>query len=113
MKSKLLAVSAALLLSLAGVGLVYSSSLQATDQTVQAEVSSAATAIFDIQNMTCAACPITVNKAMSRVEGVKNVEIDFKKKTALVTFDPAIASVELIGEASTSIGYPATISSGE
>lgn len=109
MKDKLLAISAALLLSLTGFGLVYSNSLYATDERVQSEASNAATATFDIQNMTCATCPITVSKAMSRVEGVEHVEIDFKSKTALVTYDPALVGTELIGEASTSIGYTATL----
>tara|TARA_R110002072_G_scaffold1598_3_gene13570 strand:+ start:27686 stop:28027 length:342 start_codon:yes stop_codon:yes gene_type:complete len=113
MKLKLIAVSAAILLSLTAAGFGYSSSLQATDESVQAAVSNAATASFDIQNMTCVACPITVRKAMSRVKGVNQVEIDFQNKTAQVIFNPAITTAELIGEASTSIGYPATLAGGE
>ena len=42
-----------------------------------------------------------------RVEGVRSVEIDFEAKTATVTFDPSIASVEAIAAASTNAGYPA------
>jgi len=66
-----------------------------------------ATATFAVENMTCATCPITVKKAMSRVEGVRSVEVDFDKKTATVTFDPAVASPEAIAAASTNAGYPA------
>ncbi|MDE3108877.1 MAG: heavy-metal-associated domain-containing protein [Acidobacteriota bacterium] len=39
--------------------------------------------------MTCAACPITVKKALSRVEGVNSVNVNFDKKQATVTFDDA------------------------
>ncbi|MGB1311728.1 MAG: heavy-metal-associated domain-containing protein [Leucothrix sp.] len=64
---------------------------------------------FNIDNMTCAACPITVSKAMKTVDGVEDVAIDFKSKTATVIFDPVKTNPELIGEASTKAGYPATL----
>ena len=63
---------------------------------------------FSIENMTCAACPITVKKAMQRVYGVKGVNIDFETKTATATFDPTLTNVKEIAAASTGIGYPAT-----
>lgn len=66
------------------------------------------TAKFTIDKMTCAACPITVSKAMKAVEGVVSVEIDFESKTATVIFDPAVTDIEKIGAASTDAGYPAT-----
>lgn len=65
------------------------------------------TATFSIEKMTCAACPITVRKAMERVEGVKSVTVDFDAKTATVVFDPSAATQDQIGAASTNAGYPA------
>ncbi len=62
---------------------------------------------FTIENMTCASCPITVRIAMKKVEGVKAVKVDFKNKTADVTFDPALTSADEIAKASTNAGYPA------
>jgi mercuric ion binding protein len=62
---------------------------------------------FEIENMTCALCPVTVRKAMEGVEGVRSVEIDFDARTARVVFDPAIATSESIAAASTNAGYPA------
>jgi len=62
---------------------------------------------FAINNMTCAMCPVTVRKAMQKVDGVKSVKVDFDAKTADVTFDPAKASAKDIAEASTRAGYPA------
>lgn len=65
------------------------------------------TRTFAIENMYCAACPITVRKAMEKVAGVKSVAVDFEAKTATVVFDPSVATVEAIAAASTNAGYPA------
>ncbi len=65
------------------------------------------TLTFDVENMTCATCPITVRTAMRRVEGVRSVSVDFDAKTATVTFDPSITTPEDIGNASRNAGYPA------
>lgn len=66
------------------------------------------TVVFAVENMTCAACPITVRKAIAKVKGVKSVSVDFDAKTATVVFDPAVATREQIGAASTNAGYPAS-----
>ncbi len=65
------------------------------------------TQVFTVENMTCAACPITVKKAMSRVDGVKDVTVDYDAKTATVIFDSSLANVADIASASTDVGYPA------
>ena len=62
---------------------------------------------FAVDNMTCATCPITVRTAMSRVDGVRSVSVDFASKRATVTYDPARATTEAIAAASTNAGYPA------
>jgi len=67
-----------------------------------------ATAQFSIENMTCATCPISVRKAMKRVDGVKSVEVDFETKIATVVYDPAVTTPADIAAASTGVGYPAT-----
>jgi mercuric ion binding protein len=64
--------------------------------------------IFAVDRMTCAACPITVRKAMERVDGVRSVSVDFATRTATVLFDPSRTTPEEIGAASTRAGYPAT-----
>jgi mercuric ion binding protein len=66
------------------------------------------TVTLAVENMTCALCPVTVRTAIERVAGVKDVEVDFGSKTAVVVFDDAKASVEDIAEASRLAGYPAT-----
>ena len=79
----------------------------ATAQSAAAEAASARMAIFTVENMTCALCPVTVKAAMEAVDGVKSVEIDIDAKTATVTFDASVASAEDISAASTNAGYPA------
>ena len=64
--------------------------------------------VFAVEKMTCALCPITVRTAMSGVDGVTTVEIDFEAKTATVTFDPGLTSPDAIAQASLDAGYPAS-----
>ncbi|MEW5881375.1 MAG: mercury resistance system periplasmic binding protein MerP [Pseudomonadota bacterium] len=65
------------------------------------------TATLAVDNMTCAACPITVKKAMSRVDGVTKVEVSYEKREAVVRFDDAKTSLQAIAKASADAGYPA------
>ncbi|KAG1276064.1 hypothetical protein G6F64_014828 [Rhizopus arrhizus] len=58
--------------------------------------------------MTCAACPITVKKALSKVEGVSQVDVTFEKREAVVTFDDAKASVQKLTKATEDAGYPSS-----
>ncbi len=83
----------------------------ASPQPVSASVSASAqeTSTFSIEKMTCAACPITVRKAMERVDGVAKVTVDFNKKTAAVIYDPHVTTIDQISDASTNAGYPATL----
>lgn len=64
---------------------------------------------FLIDNMTCATCPISVRTAISRVDGVKRVSIDFGTKTADVTYDLLRTDDEKIAIASSSVGFPARV----
>lgn len=67
------------------------------------------TVTLSVDNMTCPLCPITVRTAIERVPGVRNVQVDFEGKTAVVVFDDAEATVDDLSEASTKAGYPAAI----
>ncbi|WP_291298464.1 heavy-metal-associated domain-containing protein [Elioraea sp.] len=73
----------------------------------QREQAQTRTASFAVDNMTCATCPITVRTAMSRVDGVRSVDVDFASKRATVSYDPARATPDVIAAASTNAGYPA------
>lgn len=67
------------------------------------------TVTFDVQKMTCATCPIAVRKAMERVDGVRQVEVSLDDKSAIVTFDSSTTTTAAIGQASTDVGFPATV----
>lgn len=67
------------------------------------------TVVLDVQNMTCALCPITVKKSLQQVPGVVDAKIDLEKKTAIVKFDPDRASVAMLTKATTDAGYPSTV----
>ena len=64
---------------------------------------------FMVDKMTCATCPITVRKAMQRVDGVKEVSVDFDTRTAKVIYDASLTDVKEIGEASSNVGFPAIV----
>ncbi|MFG8666052.1 mercury resistance system periplasmic binding protein MerP [Pseudomonas aeruginosa] len=67
------------------------------------------TITLSVPGMTCAACPITVKKALSKVEGVNQVDVSFDKREAVVTFDDAKTTVQKLTEATTNAGYPSSI----
>ncbi len=68
---------------------------------------------FNIENMTCATCPITVRIAMQRVDGVREVSVDLESNTATVIYDATETTAAEIGTASTDVGFPASVSDGE
>ena len=70
------------------------------------------TVTFDVDKMTCATCPIAVRKAMQRVDGVKEVSVDFASNTATVTFDSTETTAAEIGSASADVGFPASAREG-
>ncbi len=47
------------------------------------------TVTLSVPGMTCAACPITVKKALTKVDGVQKAEVSYEKREAVVTFDDA------------------------
>ncbi len=67
------------------------------------------TVTLSVPGMTCAACPITVKKALSKVEGVNQVDVSYDKREAVVTFDDAKTTVQKLTEATTNAGYPSSI----
>lgn len=67
------------------------------------------TVTLSVPGMTCAVCPITVKKALSRVEGVSKTEVTFEKREAKVTFDDAKTSAQALTKATEDAGYPASV----
>ena len=79
--------------------IIASSSAMAATQTVA----------LDVPGMTCSSCPITVKKALMKVNGVQQVKTNFAKKEAVVTFDNAITSAAKLTGATSNAGYPSTV----
>lgn len=64
---------------------------------------------LSVEHMTCATCPITVRKALSRVPGVTESTVDMTTHTAIVTFDPAKTTPDVLATAVTRAGFPAKV----
>jgi len=67
------------------------------------------TVTLSVPGMTCPVCPITVKKALTRVDGVTKTEVNFDKLQAVVTYDDAKANVEALTKATANAGYPSTV----
>lgn len=87
------------LLSIATAVLLLASPLWASPKTVT----------LAVPGMTCAACPITVKKALTKVAGVAAVDVNLDTLQAVVTFDDAKATVAALVKATTEAGYPSTV----
>jgi len=68
-----------------------------------------ASVVLDVENMTCAVCPITVRKALSRVPGVSQVTVDYEHRAAVVSYDSAKTTTAELIKATTNAGYPSTV----
>lgn len=66
---------------------------------------------LEVPSMSCAACPITVQKALENVDGVSKAEVDMTSKSAVVTYDDAKTSAIVLADATKNAGYPSTIKS--
>ncbi len=87
-------------------------------QTVQAKSTeqiqnNSQSVVLDVQNMSCAMCPITIRKALQGVDGVQSAKVDFDSKTASVTFDPKKTNIDNLIKTTTNVGYPSTIHPGK
>ena len=83
--------------------------LAALVATTSAFAGGTSTATLDVTNMNCAACPITVRKALEKVPGVGSAKVDLKTHRAVVAFDPAKTTPEVLTKATTDAGFPSTV----
>lgn len=67
------------------------------------------TVTLSVPGMNCAACPITVKKALARVDGVMRTQVSYERKEAVVTFDDSRTSIPQLMKASADAGYPASV----
>lgn len=64
---------------------------------------------LSVPGMTCAACPITVKKALTKVDGVSKAQVSYEKREAVVSFDDTKTNVRELAKASADAGYPASV----
>ena len=62
-----------------------------------------------VPGMTCATCPITVKKALSKVEGVVEAKVTWEPKEAVVTYDDTKTTPAALTKATENAGYPSTV----
>ena len=67
------------------------------------------TVTLSVPSMTCATCPITVKKALSKVEGVVEAKVTWEPKEAVVTYDDTKTSPAALTQATENAGYPSTV----
>jgi mercuric ion binding protein len=67
------------------------------------------TVTLSVPDMNCAACPITVKKALTKVSGVSKTDVNLDRREAKVTFDDVKTSVEALTRATKNAGYPSTV----
>ena len=67
------------------------------------------TVTLSVPGMSCAFCPITVKKALTRVSGVTDVNVTYESKQAVVKFDDTKTTVESLRQATANAGYPSTL----
>ena len=67
------------------------------------------TVALAVPGMTCASCPITVKHAITKVNGVSKINVDFDKREAVVTFDDSKTNVLALTTATANAGYPSSV----
>ena len=64
---------------------------------------------LSVPGMTCASCPFIIKKAVSAINGVKLVETALEDRSATVTFDDTVASIDAITKATKDVGYESSV----
>jgi mercuric ion binding protein len=67
------------------------------------------TVTLAVENMTCFSCPYIVKKSLTRIDGVKAVDVSLKEKKAVVQYDDARTNVEALTAATTKYGFPSSV----
>ncbi|HUX27108.1 MAG TPA: mercury resistance system periplasmic binding protein MerP [Burkholderiales bacterium] len=67
------------------------------------------TVTLSVPGMYCPVCPITVKKALAKVDGVTKTEVNLDKRQATVTYNDAKTNVKALTNATRDAGYPSTL----
>ena len=104
--------------SLLGVGLIAVSGLIASPWIIAAASSNGTSrpveyvalqsVTLEVKGMTCDTCNITVQKALTNLDGIRSAVVTFEPPEAAVEYDPSKVQIEDMTRATTNVGYPAT-----
>ena len=64
---------------------------------------------FDVSGMTCGGCTGSVQRAVSKLDGISHVEVSLRPGIATVVADPARVTPAQIESAIAGLGYPAKV----
>lgn len=67
------------------------------------------TVTLAVDGMWCASCSYIVKGTLAQVEGVREVDVSSREKTAVVTFDDETTTVAALTEATAGAGFPSTL----
>jgi len=65
------------------------------------------TTIIKVTSMQCGSCKKNITKALKKLDGVKDVDVNLDTKEAKVTYDNAIVNLTQLESAITAAGYDA------
>jgi mercuric ion transport protein len=68
---------------------------------------------INIAGMDCAACTTAIRIAIEKVDGVKAAKVGFEEKCAVVEYDPAKVTPQVLVDAVAKLGYPASLPTGQ
>ncbi len=69
--------------------------------------------ILALDNMTCSSCSYMVKGSLLKVDGVSEVTVSYKHKTAAIIYDDAKTTIPSLIEATTNAGFPSHEIKGE
>ena len=64
---------------------------------------------FDVSGMTCGGCTGSVQRVLSKLDGVSHAEVSLRPGITTVVTDPARVTPAQIESAITGLGYPAKV----
>lgn len=67
-----------------------------------------ATTTLSLEGMTCASCALRIERGLKKVPGVAGATVNLATERAIVTFDPASASIEDLLKKVDAVGYKAS-----
>ncbi len=67
------------------------------------------TTTLSVEGMTCVSCTATVEKSLTRLDGVVAARVTFDPPRAVVEFDPTKLSPEDLANATGAVGYPSAV----